>query len=289
LLQSAAMRDAAFLTFVKLLPKKSLSRAVGSATRLGGLEGAHQAAIRIFAEQYGVAVDEAELPLEAYPTFGDFFTRKLKPGLRPIFEGDDVPVSPVDAAVSHAGIAQQGRLIQAKGRDYSLASLLGDPEEGRRFSGGAYVTLYLSPRDYHRFHAPLPGKVLGWRYVPGHLWPVNRPSVRGVPELFAVNERVIIALDMPVGRVAMVAVGATCVGRIRLSFDDLVTNTGRPPSRVRYDLPRPVRKGEELGMFEMGSTIILVFEPGRVELDERLVPDAPVRLGEVIGRAIAAP
>lgn len=283
------MRDAAFLTLVKLLPKKSLSRAVGSATRLDGMEGAHQVAIRTFAKQYGVAVDEAELPLDSYPTFGDFFTRKLKEGLRPIAPGDDVPVSPVDAAVSHAGIADKGRLIQAKGRDYSLGALLGDPDEGRRFAGGAYATLYLSPRDYHRFHAPLPGTVLGWRYVPGHLWPVNRPSVRGVPELFAVNERVIISMETPVGRVAMVAVGATCVGRIRLSFDDLVTNTDRPASRVRYDLPRPIRKGEELGMFEMGSTVILVFEPGKVALDERLVQDAPVRLGEAIGRAIAGP
>lgn len=283
------MRDAAFLAFVKLLPKKSLSRAVGSATRLDGMEGAHQVAIRTFARQYGVAVDEAELPLDSYPTFGDFFTRKLKDGLRPIAPGDDVPVSPVDGAVSHAGIADKGRLIQAKGRDYTLAALLGDSDEGRRFAGGSYATLYLSPRDYHRFHAPLPGTVLGWRYVPGHLWPVNRPSVRGVPELFAVNERVIISMETPLGRVAMVAVGATCVGRIRLSFDDLVTNSGRPASRVRYDLPRPVRKGEELGMFEMGSTVILVFEPGRVALDERLVQDEPVRLGETIGRAIAGP
>ncbi|HEY0838976.1 MAG TPA: archaetidylserine decarboxylase [Vulgatibacter sp.] len=280
------MRDAAFLTFVKLLPKKPLSRAVGSATRLDGLESAHRAAIRAFARQYGVAVEEAELPLEAYPTFGDFFTRKLKEGLRPIAPGDDVPVSPVDGAVSHAGVAEKGRLIQAKGRDYTIAALLGDEEEGRRFSGGAYATLYLSPRDYHRFHAPLPGTILGYRYVPGHLWPVNRPSVRGVPELFAVNERVIIELQTPLGRVAMVAVGATCVGRIRLSFDDLVTNTGRPASRVRYDLPRPVRKGEELGMFEMGSTVILVFEPGKVELDGGLQPDTPVKLGQTIGRAI---
>jgi len=279
------MKDAAFLTFVKLLPKKSLSRAVGTATRLDGMEGAHRVAIRTFAKQYGVAVDEAELPLDAYPTFGDFFTRKLKDGLRPIAAGDDVPVSPVDGAVSHAGVADQGRLIQAKGRDYTLAALLGDPEEGRRFTGGSYATLYLSPRDYHRFHAPLPGTILGWRYVPGHLWPVNRPSVRGVPELFAVNERVILHLETPVGRVAMIAVGATCVGRIRLSFDDLVTNAGRSASRVRYDLPRPVRKGEELGMFEMGSTVILVFEPGKVRLDDRLTTDAPVRLGEAIGQA----
>ncbi|AKU91543.1 archaetidylserine decarboxylase [Vulgatibacter incomptus] len=280
------MRDAAFLAFVKLLPKKPLSRLVGTATRVDGLQGAHQAAIRTFCKQYDVAVDEAELPLEAYPSFGAFFTRKLKPGLRPIAPGERVPVSPVDGAVSQAGVAEAGRLIQAKGRDYSLAALLGDSEEAERFAGGAYATLYLSPRDYHRIHAPLDGTILGYRYVPGHLWPVNRPSVRGVPELFAVNERVIIWMDTPVGRVAVIAVGATCVGRIRLSFDDLVTNSGGPPSRVRYDLPRPIAKGAELGMFEMGSTVILVFEPGKVALDSSLVPDAPVRLGQAIGHSI---
>ncbi len=280
------MRDAAFYSFAKLLPKNTLSRMVGSATRLGGVSSGHQAAIRAFCKQYGVAVEEAELPLEDYPTFGQFFTRRLKDGLRPIAPGESVPVSPVDGAVSHAGVAEAGRLIQAKGRDYSLAALLGDPEEASRFAGGAYATIYLSPRDYHRIHAPLGGAILGYRYIPGELWPVNRPSVRTVPELFAVNERVVISLETKLGRVAVIAVGATMVGRIRLSFDDLVTNVGRPPSRVRYDLPLPVAKGAELGMFEMGSTVILVFEAGKVELDPSLVPDAPLQLGQVIGAPI---
>jgi phosphatidylserine decarboxylase len=280
------MKDVAFLTLVKLLPKRSLSRAVGGATRLGGLKAAHQAAIRAFASQYRVDVDEAELPLSSYETFGDFFTRKLKPGLRPIAPGADVPVSPVDAAVSQAGIATEGRLVQAKGRDYSLAALLADEEEGKRFAGGAFTTLYLSPRDYHRIHAPLGGEILGWSYVPGNLWPVNRPSVRGVPELFAVNERAIVWMQTAVGKVAVVAVGATCVGRIRLAFDDLLTNEGKPARKVIYDEPRPIEKGEELAVFEMGSTVILVFEPGRVALSDELVADAPVRLGQPIGKAL---
>lgn len=277
------MKDAAFLTLVKLLPKLSLSRAVGSATRIQGLKSAHQAAIHLFAEQYGVAVDEAELPLSGYETFGSFFTRKLKPGLRPIAPGAEVVVSPVDGAVSQAGIAEGGKLIQAKGRDYTLAALLADEEEARRFTGGAWTTIYLSPRDYHRIHTPIGGEITGWSYVPGNLWPVNRPSVRGVPELFAVNERVIVWMQTPVGRVAVVAVGATCVGRIRLSFDELVTNEGKPARQKVYERPIPIEKGAELGMFEMGSTVILVFEPGRVVLDERLQPETVLRLGEAIG------
>lgn len=283
------MKDAAFLTFVRMLPKKPLSRAVGSATRLKGFGGAHTAAIKAFCKQYRVDVDEAELPISEYPSFASFFTRKLKPGLRPIEGGKDVPVSPVDGAVSHAGIAEKGKLIQAKGKDYSLAALLADDMAAQRFEGGPYVTIYLSPRDYHRFHAPLGGKILGYRYVPGQLWPVNRASVRGVPDLFAVNERVIIELETPLGRVAMIPVGATCVGRIRLSFDNLITNEeDQPPARVRYDLPIPIEKGEELGMFEMGSTVILVFEPGRVELADWLKEEATMRLGRAIGAPIGS-
>ncbi len=277
------MKDAAFLSFVKLLPKSQLSRFVGGATRLSGMTSAHQAAIRAFAKQYRVNVDEAELPLEAYETFGEFFVRKLKPGIRPIAPGEDVIVSPVDGTVSQAGLADNGRLIQAKGRDYSLAALLNDEEEGKRFAGGAWTTIYLSPRDYHRIHAPLGGQITGWSYVPGNLWPVNRPSVRGVPELFAINERAIIWMQTPIGRVALVAVGATIVGRIRLSFDELATNQGEPAKRVTYESPRTVAKGDEVAMFEMGSTVILCFEPGRATLDERLQPEVELRLGERIG------
>lgn len=280
------MNDPLFLALVGLLPQHTVSRFVGGATRLPAPASVHQAAIRAFVRQYQVDVEEAELPLAAYRTFGSFFTRRLKAGARPIAPGDDVPVSPVDGAVSACGIGEAGRLYQAKGRDYALEALLADAAEARRFVGGAYATLYLSPRDYHRIHAPLPGSVLGYSYVPGKLWPVNRPSVRGVPDLFAVNERVVTYLATPLGHVAVVAVGATCVGRIRLAYeDDVITDAGRPASKRVYDVPRPIAKGEELGVFEMGSTVILLFEPGRVELDARLTEDAPVKLGEPIGRA----
>ena len=282
--KAGPMVDAAFISFLRFLPKNSLSRLVGRITRLEGGKTAHQLAIRAFCQQYDVAVEEAELPIEAYPTFASFFTRRLRPGARPIVEGEDVPVSPVDGAVSHAGIATAGELIQAKGKSYTVEKLLGDVTEAERFRGGAYATLYLSPRDYHRIHTPLGGKIVGYRYLPGALWPVNRPSVQNVPELFAVNERLITYLDTPLGEVAVVAVGATCVGRIRALYDEILTNEKKPLKSHRYETPIPIGKGEELAVFEMGSTVILLFEPGRVELDPRLVPGAAVRVGERIGK-----
>lgn len=273
------------LALLKFLPKRTMSRAFGNLTRAKLPASAHRAAIRSFANRYRVDVAEAEKPLDEYRTFGEFFTRRLKPGTRPIAPGDDVPVSPVDGTVSQAGVGEAGLLVQAKGRTYTLAALLDDEEEAKRFAGGIYLTLYLSPRDYHRIHAPLGGRILGWGHVPGQLWPVNRPSVAGVPDLFAVNERLITYLETPLGHVALVAVGATMVGRIRASYDDIVTQIGRTGRRVRYDHPREVGKGDELGMFEMGSTVILLFEPHRVALDGRLAPEVSVRVGEPIGRA----
>jgi phosphatidylserine decarboxylase len=274
---------------LRVLPKAAMSRAVGSATRLPAPRFVHGAAERLFVHHYGVRMDEAEQPLGAYPSFSAFFTRRLKPGLRPIAEGEQVIVSPVDGCVAAFGRAEHGRMIQAKGRDYSLAALLDDPGEGQAFEGGAYVTLYLSPRDYHRIHAPLAGKIEAASYVPGKLFPVNAPSVRCIPNLFCVNERLITYLSTAAGRVAVVSVGATCVGRVRASYDDLATRRRGGPRKVHYEQPIPIEKGAELGVFEMGSTVILVFEPGRVGLAETLAEGATVHMGEAIARIAPAP
>jgi phosphatidylserine decarboxylase len=201
-------------------------------------------------------------------------------------EGDEVLVSPVDGAVSQAGVAEGGRLVQAKGLDYTLEALLADPQLAARFRGGAFATLYLSPRDYHRIHFPLGGAIRGYRYVPGLLWPVNARSVRGVPGLFTVNERLVTVLETPLGACAVVAVGATIVGRIRAFYDPTIPVSNLPGARPvarDYPTPMPVEKGQELGAFEMGSTVILVLEPGRARLREGLVEGARVRVGEAIG------
>ncbi len=278
------MNDRVFVAAMRLLPKNALSRAVGAATRWR-LGAVGRAAMRAFAARYRVDLSECD-DLSTFATFGEFFARPLKPGSRPVAAGDEVLVSPVDGAVSEVGIAEGGRLIQAKGLDYRARDLLGDTALAARLEGGAFATLYLSPRDYHRIHFPLGGRVLGWRYLPGRLWPVNPASVRSVPGLFAVNERLVTVLDTPLGLCALVAVGATVVGRVRACYDPAVPFTnapgGRPQSRD-YPEPIPVEKGQELGAFEMGSTVILLCEPGRVALSPRLAPGAPVRMGEAIG------
>src|SRR5690606_12896989 len=215
------MVDPAFIAILRLLPKNAISRLVGRITRLEGGKTAHQLAIRAFCERYGVAVEEAEMPISEYPTFASFFTRRLRPRARPIASCENVPVSPVTSAFTDAGSSGQRHYVEAKGKEYTRENLLAAPLQAARFSGGAYVTIYLSPRDYHPIHAPLGGKITGYAHVPGTLWPVNRPAVENVPELFARNERLITYLDTPLGRVAVVAVGATCVGRIRALYDDL--------------------------------------------------------------------
>jgi phosphatidylserine decarboxylase len=279
------MRDRLFISALALIPKNSLSRLAGALTAWEAPAPLRLAAMRVFARRYGI--DLAECPdVALYRTFGEFFARPLHPGRRPIAPGADVVVSPVDGVVSEAGYARAGRLVQAKGIDYPAAALLGDEGLSRRLEGGAYATIYLSPRDYHRIHFPLGGRVTGWRYQPGKLWPVNPASVRTVRGLFAQNERLVTIADTPLGLCAIVAVGATIVGRVRAAYDPSAPPTNRRgarPAAHDYEAPLPIEKGQELGAFEMGSTVILMFEPGRVALDPRLVPGARVRVGEAIG------
>ena len=279
------MNDRLFIAALRLLPKNAVSRLAGALTGWRAPAPLRLAAMRAFAERY--RIDLSECPeLDRYRTFGEFFARPLRPGRRPIAPGERVVVSPVDGVVSETGAAASGRLVQAKGIDYPAAALLGDAALARRLEGGAYLTIYLSPRDYHRIHFPLGGRVVGWRYVPGRLWPVNPASVRTVPGLFGVNERLVTVLETPAGRCALVAVGATVVGRVRAFYDPAVPWTNRVGARPRskdYQQPIPVEKGQELGAFEMGSTVILLFERGRVRLAPGLGAGARVRVGEPIG------
>ncbi len=279
------MHDRAFIAALRLLPKNALSRLAGALTRWRAPAPVRLAAMKAFARRYGIDLSESP-DLEVFRTFGEFFARPLRPGARLIAPGDEVVVSPVDGVVSETGLATGGRLVQAKGIDYTAAALLADADLARQLDGGAYATVYLSPRDYHRIHFPLGGEVLGWRYVPGKLWPVNPASVRTVPGLFSVNERLVTVLRTPLGVCAVAAVGATIVGRVRAYYDPSAPPTNLRCARSRrrdYETPIPVAKGGELGAFEMGSTVILLFEPGRVRLDARLAPGARVRVGAAIG------
>lgn len=268
---------------MRLLPKSALSTVVGKATRAPAPAALHQAAMRFFAKQYDVNLEEMEGTIEDYPTFGSFFTRKLKPGRRSIDMGENVVASPVDAHVSQAGIIERGACLQAKGISFPVDKLLGDARRALDFEGGSFATLYLSPRDYHRFHSPLSGTITGYHYLPGEFWPVNQASVRTKDALFAINERLVTYLDTPAGPCAYIAVGATCVARIHAAYDELLTHEGQGAKAHTYPRGISIEKGGEIGMFEMGSTVIMLFAKGRVQWEPTLTPDAPVVLGQKIG------
>jgi len=271
-------------TLLRLLPKNTLSRAVGAACRASAPRPVVRAAIRAFARKYGVDASEAERPIEDYSTFTEFFTRRLKPGARPIAPGEPLPVSPVDGTVGELGDIVDSRLYQAKGKHYTLAELIGGPsaeEDARPFAGGSFCTIYLAPYNYHRIHAPLGGSIQGYVNMPGQLWPVNPIGLRNVEKLFCVNERLTTFLSTVRGPCGVVAIGATNVGRIRALYDDVVTNARRTrqPARKMYEQPIRVAKGAELAVFEMGSTVVVLFAPG-VKLASGLRPGAFIRLGE---------
>ena len=281
------MRDRLFISAMRLLPKNGLSRVAGALTRWRAPAPVRLAAMKAFAHRYGIDLSESP-DLEVYRTFGEFFARPLRPGLRPIAPGEAVVVSPVDGVVSETGLATGGSSSRRRGSTTRPRRCSPTTRSRRASREASYATVYLSPRDYHRIHFPLGGKVLGWRYVPGALWPVNPASVRTVPGLFAANERLVTVMDTPLGRCAVVAVGATVVGRVHAFYDPTVPYTNLPgaaPRRHDYGTPLPVEKGQELGAFEMGSTVIVLFEPGRVRLDARLAAGARVRVGEPIGTA----
>jgi phosphatidylserine decarboxylase len=218
------------------------------------------ALLRTYVRAYRVDLSEAAEPLAAYPTFNAFFTRRLRDGIRPVARERGLVVSPSDSRLQSFGrVPPSATLEQIKGRSYALAALLGDPSAAAVFMGGVHATLYLSPSMYHRVHVPVDGRITSWRYLPGRLYPVNAMAVRTVEGLFTVNERVVVTIDSDdVGPVAVVLVGATNVGRMTLAFAGLTTNVGGPAVAVRLDQPYPVRRGDELGAFNLGSTVVLL-------------------------------
>lgn len=276
----------ALITALKLVPKNALSRTVGALLRAPLPPEVTKTVIRSFSKAYGVDVSEAEREVTEYPTFNDFFTRRLKEGARPFDADPTLAICPVDGTVGQVGTIERDTLVQAKGRLYTLGEFLVDVEDARRFEGGVFATLYLAPYNYHRIHTPLAGAISGWAYVPGHLWPVNAAGVADIDKLFAVNERLVSYVDTDYGRVAVAKIGATCVGRIRATYADVVTNDRmkREFTRVNFDDAIPVDKGGELGVFEMGSTVIVLFEKGRAALDPDIVTGKTIRLGMPLAR-----
>jgi phosphatidylserine decarboxylase len=268
---------------LRLLPKASFSSGIGWIARRRVPRPLRRTIYEGFARAAGADLSVLDRPIEAFERFDDFFTRPLPEGARPVDARPGIVVSPVDGTVSEVGIASAGRMIQAKGLDYSIEGLLADPQAAQPFRDGPYATLYLAPRDYHRIHSPVGGRVVAYRHVPGAFYPVNPLSVRTVPGLFSINERIVTYLESDLGRVAVVKVAATGVGNISLSYDPKVrSHVGPTGSERAYRPELEVARGQELGMFHLGSTVIVLFEPGRVTLD--LQAGDAVRVGAAIGR-----
>lgn len=282
-------RDDWFVLSQYIMPKRALSRLLGvlADTRISWLKTPF---IRWFAEHYRVDLRDAEHEsLYAYENFNAFFTRALKPGARPIDQDSDVVVSPVDGVLSQLGDIQDGRIFQAKGKDFSLIELLGgDVETASAFMGGQFATLYLSPKDYHRVHMPIKGRLLTMKYIPGKLFSVNEATAEGVPELFARNERVVAIFETHLGPMAMVLVGAMVVASIETTWAGTITPHKRAINTWRYrdqDLnPIILDKGAEMGRFKLGSTVIVCFPKNVMDFMDSLEADTPIKMGERLGR-----
>jgi phosphatidylserine decarboxylase len=268
-----------------VLPKPALTRAAGV---LAGLQGGNTttAVIRWFIGRYGVNMAEAANPdPAAYPSFNEFFTRALQPGARPLASAD--LVCPVDGAISQFGAIEGERIFQAKGHDYTATALLGgDAALAAQFNGGHFATIYLSPKDYHRIHMPCAGRLMRMIHVPGELFSVNPATARGVPGLFARNERVVCVFDGPHGPWVNVLVGATIVGSMATVWHGVV-NPPRPGQvRIwRYDNQDiQLAQGDEMGRFLPSSTVVLLFPKGPLQFNPAWAPGGAVRLGQVMAQ-----
>lgn len=287
----ATVRDRLFAGLQLLLPTRWLSALVFRITQIRQPAFKH-ALIRMFLRGFTVDLSEAEFEIpDNYDSFNHFFTRALKPGARPLPKDLQAFVSPVDGTISQFGEIRDGRIIQAKGRDYSVLELLGgDAETAATFMNGRFCTIYLAPYNYHRIHMPIHGRLKKWSYVPGRLFSVNAATARALPNLFARNERLNAIFSTPAGDIALTMVGALFVGSLETVWAGRVTPPHLRGAPAQYETMNPVvlGRGEELGRFNMGSTVILLAPPGAVDWMDTLAPGKTVRMGEAIGRWRAA-
>jgi len=275
-------RIAVLLQYV--LPKQALTVLAGkfATARAGGLT---TRVIRWFVGRYGVDMSEAADPdIGSYASFNEFFTRPLQAGARPLAPADFI--CPVDGAISQFGAIERDQIFQAKGHRYSTTALVGgDGELAAQFQDGSFATLYLSPKDYHRIHMPCEGRLLRMIHVPGDLFSVNPVTARGVPGLFARNERVVCVFESAQGPFVLVLVGATIVGSMATVWHGVV-NPPRP-GRLREwrygDRQLRFGQGDEMGRFLLGSTVVMLFPRGALKFNAEWSPQRPIRLGEKMG------
>lgn len=237
---------------------------------------------------FSVDVSIIPKPINKFSSLRDFFVREINLKFRPIAEGNNVIISPVDGRISAIGDTLEDKLLQVKNIDYSLEDLLGGTGPYiSKFRHGKFVTIYLSPSDYHRIHMPITGTIVASTYIPGFLYPVNKRSVNALPNLFAINERLVTYIQTKYGHIALVKVGATNVGSIKVKYDsNIKTNTSGCRRKVcsMYESGIAFNKGDELAHFEFGSTVILLFEPGKVEWLIESIADQKLILGQGIAQ-----
>lgn len=276
-----------FIWLQYILPQHALSRFAGSVAS-SERPWLRDRLIRRFAKSYGVNMSESERSLDQFRSFNDFFTRSLKSGARPMANSATDVLCPADGAVSQLGAIEHGRIFQAKGQSYTAAELLGGDEAlAAKFDGGQFITIYLSPSDYHRVHMPVGGTLSSTAYIPGDLFSVNTVTAENVPRLFSRNERLSCVFDTDHGVVASVMVGAMIVASIETVWGGLVE-----PHRKKIDVQTfdgaaetapSLAAGAEMGRFLLGSTVVLLFEPGKVEWTPDLKAGDTLRMGQSIG------
>jgi len=267
-----------------LLPKHLVSRLTGA---LAKIEAGKLTTflIKKFIAKYNIDMSEAKHSDPAYfKTFNDFFTRELRDGIRPIYEGEENLCMPVDGQVSQLGEIKAGRIFQAKGHDFSLRELLGGRDEiATPFDNGIFSTIYLAPKDYHRIHMPIAGKLEQMVFIPGDLFSVNPLTAENVPNLFARNERAVAIFSTDVGPMAMVLVGATIVASIETVWGGTIAPSKNKTLQY-WDYNKQnitLEKGEEMGRFKLGSTIVALFPKDSINFSDTLQAGSPTRLGEL--------
>jgi phosphatidylserine decarboxylase len=285
------MKDSLFILLQYLAPQHLLSRAAG---KLASCQWSFIKApfIRWFIQRYQVDMSQALEPdPDAYGCFNAFFTRALRSDARPLHGDDGTAVCPADGVVSQLGPVRDGLLLQAKGRRFGLQTLLGgDSALASEFDEGCFATIYLSPRDYHRVHMPLPGTLRETIYVPGKLFSVNQLTAERVDDLFARNERLVCIFDTDVGPMALILVGAMIVGSIDTVWSGQAAPAPHGLRKTDYRQQRPavqIARGGEMGRFKLGSTVIAVFAENRVELNAALGAGKGINMGEMLGTVIA--
>lgn len=269
------------LWLLRYLPRNHLSWVTGRLAQIRLPEPFAGLLVRWFARRYKIDLSIAAKPVSEYPSIGALFTRELAPGLRPVCGRF---VAPVDGTLRNGGPIGDGWLEQIKDKRYSLENLLKSRDSAACYRNGYYFNYYLSPQDYHHVHSPVTGTIVEMVYIPGTLWPVNDWSLKSIPDLFTVNERVIIYIESEFGRIAVVMVGATNVGKISLTFDALLTNQGqRDIIRTEYGEGNSIRAGDKLGSFHLGSSVVVLCPASSsADLYPHVEPNRKVLYGSTI-------